>query len=406
MKPRILLVVLILMFAALSCNMPANIAVEPETTPGTGTPGLLTLAVQTAAALQTAQATPGSATPVGQVQPTPTATFIPPDATATRGGVPPTNTPLPCDQAVFVQDVTIPDGTKLAPNQSFTKIWRLRNTGTCTWTTGYAMVFSGGSSMGTAATINLPGNVPPNSTVDLTVDMKAPAAPGKYQGNWRLRNASGGIFGVYGNQPLFVVIEVVASTPTVTVTPTITVTPTVTQTRTVTPTQPQQSGVIYDFAANLCQANWLSQAGVLNCPGTEGDAKGYALRPQNPTLQDGTTVTNPVILTVPDSTKTGAITGQFPTMTIQQGYRFQAGLSCLSGQTQCSVIYQVNFQIGSGTPSNLAQVTHTYTGPIQNLDIDLSSLAGQQVQIILAVLANNSAEGDMALWVSPRIYKP
>ena len=44
------------------------------------------------------------------------------------------------DRAQFVTDVTVPDGTKYDPGATFTKTWRLRNVGTCTWTTAYTMV--------------------------------------------------------------------------------------------------------------------------------------------------------------------------------------------------------------------------------------------------------------------------
>ena len=39
------------------------------------------------------------------------------------------------DWAQFVADVTVPDGARYDPNAAFTKTWRLRNIGTCTWTT-------------------------------------------------------------------------------------------------------------------------------------------------------------------------------------------------------------------------------------------------------------------------------
>src|SRR5271157_1067465 len=53
-----------------------------------------------------------------------------------------------CNWAQFVADVTVPDGTTLAPGATFTKTWRLENIGNCTWTTSYALVFSSGSAMG------------------------------------------------------------------------------------------------------------------------------------------------------------------------------------------------------------------------------------------------------------------
>ena len=47
-----------------------------------------------------------------------------------------------CDQAAFIRDVTVPDGSPFAPGETFTKTWRLQNTGTCTWTTSnYTLVY-------------------------------------------------------------------------------------------------------------------------------------------------------------------------------------------------------------------------------------------------------------------------
>ncbi|PIU90073.1 MAG: hypothetical protein COS63_04110, partial [Anaerolineae bacterium CG06_land_8_20_14_3_00_57_67] len=50
-----------------------------------------------------------------------------------------------CDWAQFVADITVPDGASFAPGAAFTKTWRLKNIGTCTWTTSYALVFVSGS---------------------------------------------------------------------------------------------------------------------------------------------------------------------------------------------------------------------------------------------------------------------
>jgi len=42
-----------------------------------------------------------------------------------------------CDVAGFVADITIPDGTEMAPGSVFTKTWSLKNDGTCTWNSDY-----------------------------------------------------------------------------------------------------------------------------------------------------------------------------------------------------------------------------------------------------------------------------
>jgi hypothetical protein len=141
-----------------------------------------------------------SQTSIALTQTAPTQTPVPPTATS----LPPTNTPLPtsasyCDWVSFVKDVSIPDGTTFGPGETFTKTWRLKNRGTCAWTSDYMLVFTGGSSMGGTTAVRLPGYVAPGGTVDVSVTLTAPGTPGRYTGYWSLRNPSGVIFG-YGDK--------------------------------------------------------------------------------------------------------------------------------------------------------------------------------------------------------------
>jgi len=148
-------------------------------------------AIQTGAALtvqaQITAAAP-SATATSTTAPFPTL----PGVTATIPA--PASPPSTCDVAQFVTDVTIPDDTLLAPNAAFTKTWRLKNIGTCSWTPSYAVVFANGDAMSGPATQALSANVNAGETVDLSVNLKAPADNGTYTGNWRLRNAAGATF--------------------------------------------------------------------------------------------------------------------------------------------------------------------------------------------------------------------
>lgn len=119
-------------------------------------------------------------------------------------------TPL-CDQAQFVSDVTIPDGTTYEPGTSFTKTWRFRNAGTCTWS-GYSLVFDSGDQMNGASPTAV-GTVSPGQEVDISVTLTAPVTAGSYRGYWRIRNASGVFIPVLGGtegQSFFVDINVVA----------------------------------------------------------------------------------------------------------------------------------------------------------------------------------------------------
>src|SRR5919106_5802545 len=49
-----------------------------------------------------------------------------------------------CNNAIYIADLTIPDGTVLRPGEDFRKVWQIRNTGSCTWDEGYGLIFIGG----------------------------------------------------------------------------------------------------------------------------------------------------------------------------------------------------------------------------------------------------------------------
>ncbi|MGD8731525.1 MAG: NBR1-Ig-like domain-containing protein [Anaerolineales bacterium] len=137
----------------------------------------------------------------------------PPTATATSTKVPTaTATEIPCDRVTFVSDVTVPDGTDFDPGETFVKTWRLRNTGSCTWTSSYDLVFYSGDQMGAPSSVQLTsGTVPPGSTVDASVQLKAPNSGGTYKGFFRLRSGSDVIFGIgdSGTVSFWVEIEVI-----------------------------------------------------------------------------------------------------------------------------------------------------------------------------------------------------
>lgn len=99
-----------------------------------------------------------------------------------------------CLNSTFVTDVTVPDGTALAAGQVFNKIWRVRNTGTCEWSTSDEFVFVSGEAMTGGTVIAVPTTVP-GGTADLLVPMTAPATPGAHSAVWRMRSTSGAFFG-------------------------------------------------------------------------------------------------------------------------------------------------------------------------------------------------------------------
>jgi hypothetical protein len=166
-------------------------------------------------------------------QPAATFTGIP-TATATPTTFYPTSpyiipTAATCANSSFISDVTIPDGTQLPVNYAFTKTWRVKNTGTCAWTTSFKLVFVRGEAMG-GLPVSLPASVSIGGQVDISVKLKVPNKTGKLTGVWVLVDDKGQHFG----ELITVVINIGALSPTPT--GSVTVTPTRTPTRTVSST--------------------------------------------------------------------------------------------------------------------------------------------------------------------------
>ncbi len=96
--------------------------------------------------------------------------------------------------ASFVTDVSLPDNSSVTPGQAMSKIWRLRNRGTCAWGAGYTFSFVGGQAMTSTTSVAVPDTAPA-ATADIQVPMTAPTTPGTYRGYWQMHDSSGKAFG-------------------------------------------------------------------------------------------------------------------------------------------------------------------------------------------------------------------
>ncbi len=145
---------------------------------------------------QTAAAFTSTPQPTATDMPTADAASSNPIATDTQPAPP---TEAVCDDAVFVRDATIPDGyNQLTPGQEFTKTWVLKNTGTCTWTADYQVVYGGYVDQMNGKLSNRIGVVvPPQAEIEVSIILVAPALSGEYAGYWRMANAAGSPFGEF-----------------------------------------------------------------------------------------------------------------------------------------------------------------------------------------------------------------
>ena len=129
---------------------------------------------------------------------TPTATYditvgtftpIPPTPT-----YPPTSTPVQdplCYLEMEASDVTIEDGSEIKVGESFTKTWKLLNTGSCYWTEDYQLVFISGEAMSASSPLPLGSTVYSKKEIERSVEMVAPDVAGPYIGYWQLQMPDG-----------------------------------------------------------------------------------------------------------------------------------------------------------------------------------------------------------------------
>jgi hypothetical protein len=375
-KPYIIAALIVVVLVQAACNFPSANQENPAAT----LDALYTQSAQTLEAMATQSAlttTPGG----GYVSPTPsTSTPVPGFNTPTT--IPPYKTSTPvtrCDWADFVADVTYPDGSVIGRSEPFTKVWRLQNIGTCSWTTSYALVFVDGDAMNAAATIPLPGTVSPGQTIDIPINLISPNRDGRYKGFFKLRNASGVLFGVGSAASTAFWVDVKVS---------------------------GVSYTAYSFTENYCDAQWNNGTSLLPCPGPEGDNAGYVVRIDSARLENGDPAGSSGILTYPRDANNGFIQGIFPPILIEDGDRFRSIINCRTNSAGCDVIFRLDYQVGGGALKNIGQWNEAYEGKWFSLDIDLSALEGKSVTFIMTVYANGSPFKDFAIWINPLILRP
>ena len=113
---------------------------------------------------------------------TPSPTLTTDDSIVTQG--------VSCqNDAVLLEDVTFPDNSNVPAGKVFTKTWKFKNTGTCSWT-GYTIRYASGERMNAPESVLIPETAA-GGTVDLSIDLNAPASDGTYTTHFSLQSATG-----------------------------------------------------------------------------------------------------------------------------------------------------------------------------------------------------------------------
>jgi len=183
---------------------------------------ILTGIVLSACGGQTQATETPTAVPATTAPPAPSATNTPTEVVVPVTGETPTPLPTPTEvvpdnpadcvnKASFVTDVTIPDNSEIIGGSAFIKTWRIQNTGTCIWWSGYTLTHYSEEAMSAPDAVPLPVTNP-GETADISVDLIAPNVAGKYQGNFVVKNPADLIMQIDNDSRLWLIINV-ASAP-------------------------------------------------------------------------------------------------------------------------------------------------------------------------------------------------
>jgi hypothetical protein len=224
------------------------------------------------------------------------------------------------------------------------------------------------------------GTVSPGQEVDISVNLTAPLANGSYRGYWRIRNTSGVLLPLLGDGSgrFFVDIRVAVAS----------------------------SG--FDLFTRAADASWVGSAGVVTFGGPDTDVNGFAMNRSGSRVEGGSSPTK-MLEIHPQMVNNGSMSGLYPAYTIVTGEHFKAKIGFLAKPDGSCGIGNVKFQLNykeAGVLKPLGEWTKSCDGTLKDIDVDLTSLAGKNVQIALAVLANGPADEDWAVWIRPEIILP
>ena len=99
----------------------------------------------------------------------------------------------------FVSDLTVPDGMTITPNTNITKSWYVTNSGTCTWNSGYKVIYHSGDEVGKKKEFDIlePGAfIRPGESAVISAELIAPVKIGSsYSTYWAMKADTGEEFG-------------------------------------------------------------------------------------------------------------------------------------------------------------------------------------------------------------------
>lgn len=185
-KHKLFILILTLGFLLLSCG--SNNSEQADLL-------LDTDAIRTEAVATYASSLTKTLVPVPTTSPTPKIiepSLTPPEITVTLETPATAN---PCYNLLYIEDVTIPDGTQMKAGEAFTKTWLVQNVGGCAWRAGFTFNHYGGDGM-RGSTVTLTDAIPTGAKREISVQLVVPSGQtGIIESAWRMADENGIFFG-------------------------------------------------------------------------------------------------------------------------------------------------------------------------------------------------------------------
>lgn len=386
-RTLIVLTILLIILLLAACNFPKA---DKQGEGGDDMSLIMTSAAETASAQLTQIAVDQiiqqltALTPVNVVTATPSplpthglATFSTTATSAYR-----TATAVPCYSIQFISDVTIPDNTEMDAGEAFTKTWRLKNNGSCAWEAGTQLVFVTGNGMNGPASKDIGQVVQPGQIADISIALNAPDDEGTYTGYYQLRSPNGVRFGLGASADVSFWVKIEVDNVN----------------------YEMDANHPLDFDYNVCAAKWRSTAGKVSCSSANVDFTNGSVRKTNsPKLEGGYQDDEGTIVVSPSSGSGGMIMGQYPEITIHSGDHFTAMIGCMVQRPDCNVLFELQYLDSGNTLHSLGSWAEASEGLFTHVNVDLSSLDGKRIALILKVDNNGNSKDDEVFWLSPEI---
>ena len=184
----------LILLATILFVLACSISTEPSANPAPALDSTkVALEMQaTSQALQMTQSALNAQQPPAQQPPTsapvvneaPTAAAAPTATTTTSSG---------CKDSAKLESEDPSDGGRVNSGKSFEKVWKLLNTGTCTWDSSYRLIFLEGAQLTGLKDVQplVQNKIPPDNSLSIFITMRAPTTAGEFSAKWQWVDGKG-----------------------------------------------------------------------------------------------------------------------------------------------------------------------------------------------------------------------